>query len=66
MSKEITEQAKLEAGSVKTFKVLITTNKGSKEWSFISECIHLEMEAMKSQYPEGFTWDVLEFGKDII
>mgnify|MGYP003971258387 CR=1 FL=1 len=65
MIKTLKEQA-LEATGMNTFKVLITTNKGSKEWSFISECIHLEMEAMKSQYPEGFTWDVLEFGKDII
>lgn len=64
MSQTLKQQA-LEAIGKNTFKILITTNKGSEEWMFQSECIFLEMESMKSQYPEGFTWDVLEFGKDI-
>ena len=64
MSKTLKEQA-LEAAGDLQYKVLITTNEGSEEWVFHSQDLMLEMEAMKSQYPQGFTWDVIEFGKEV-
>ncbi len=64
MSKTLKEQALESVGDLQ-YKILITTNEGSKEWVFHSQNIALEMEAMKSYYPQGFTWDVIEFGKEV-
>lgn len=64
MSKTLKEQA-LEAQGEQTFRVLITTNKGSQEWTLTTQNLFLDIMTLERQHPEGCTWDVLEFGKNI-
>ena len=71
MSKEITEQAKLQAGSVKSFKVSMKTlppYKGHDGEPMVmiieSGDIEIEMRGLEKSY-DPFTWYVLEFGNNI-
>ena len=67
MSKEITQQAKLQAGTQKTFKVemkILPPHKGHDSHPLVMDItstdLETEMVGMQKSY-DPFTWDVLEF-----